>query len=176
MPRRALVSDQRVDPSDGFPPVSRSSQATARESGRADASQGVERLDVLVQVAGVRQAVDDRPAHHALLVDDEGAAHRAALLLVEDAVGARGLAVRPEVRQQRVLQALLLGEDPQGVDGVVGDGEQLDVVVRRTRQLVAQRAQLAGAHAGEGERVEEQHHVLLAAEVGEPHGARRGCP
>ena len=119
----------------------------------------------------VRQTVDDGPADHALLVDDEGAAHRAALLLVEDAVRARGLAVRPEVREQRVLQALLLGEDAQGVDGVVGDGEQLGVVVDERRQLVTERAELARAHAGEGEGIEEEHHVLLAAEVGEAHGA-----
>lgn len=50
--------------------------------------------------------------------------------------------MRPEVREQRVLQALLLGEDAQGVDRVVGDGEQLGVVVLELRELVAERAQL----------------------------------
>src|SRR6478672_1505093 len=104
VPPRAPVSDQRVDPSDGFPPLAGLG---------TEESQGVEGLHVLVQVTRVRQAVDDGPPHDALLVDDEGAAHRAPLVLVEDAVRARSVAVRPEVGQQGVVEALLVAEDPQ---------------------------------------------------------------
>src|SRR2546421_10593548 len=100
-----MASDQRIDPSDGFPPIADIALGSTRmpvlrapggtRRSPADGSEGVEGLEVVVQVTGVGQAVDDRPAHHALLVDDEGAAHRAALVLVEDAVRPRDLAVRP---------------------------------------------------------------------------------
>jgi hypothetical protein len=42
--------------------------------------------------------------------------------------------------------------------------EDLDVVVLEVREVVAHRAQLAGADAGEGERVEHEQHGLLPTE------------
>src|SRR5436305_1627874 len=53
--------------------------------------------------------VDLGVADHAVLVDQEGTADRQPGVFVEHAVGLGHLAVRPEIRQQRELIALLLG-------------------------------------------------------------------
>ena len=64
-------------------------------------------------------------------------------------------------------QVHILGEDPLTERRVAGDGEQLHLVVDELRQRVAQRRELPRTDAGDGVRVEDEQHVLLAPEVGE---------
>src|SRR4029453_12261238 len=88
-------------------------------------------------------------------------------LVVEDLVRPRHAAVRPEVRQQRELEALLQGPDLVGVDGDDADREDLDGVVGEVGQVVPDGGQFAAAGAGERQRVEDQEHRLAAVEVGQ---------
>ena len=78
--------------------------------------------------------------------------------------GCGHLAVRPEVGQQRELVALRLRPGLERERVVHRDREDLDVVVLEVGEVVADRVQLAGADAGERERVEHEQHGLLAAE------------
>src|SRR6266540_6420795 len=80
-----------------------------------------EGLAVVVEAAGLPQAVHDRPAHDALAVDHERAAHRAAAVRVEHAVRRSHRPVRPEVTQQREAELLLVRPRPQRVHRVAGD-------------------------------------------------------
>ena len=66
--------------------------------------------------------------------------------------------MRPEVRQQREVEALLLAERLEAEHRVGADRPAPDAGVGVVGQLVAQLAQLTGAQAGEGERVEDQQH------------------
>ena len=103
------------------------------------------------------------------LVDHEGGPVGAAELVVEHAVGLGDLAVGPEVRQQGELVALLFGPDPLGVAGVARHGEHLHAGGFVGAEVIAQLTQLALAHAGEGERIEDQRDGLVAAEARELH-------
>ena len=67
--------------------------------------------------------------------------------LVEDAVTTGHLAVWPEIREQRELEALVLGELPLHVLRVDRDRQQLRVVVLERREVVAQYAELTRARA-----------------------------
>src|SRR3954451_25454625 len=128
-----------------------------------------DRLPVGGQRPRLARPVHDAPPQRARRVEEEGAADSEADALVEDAVGPRGLAVRPEVRQQGELVLLLLGPRALGVHGVARDADELDVRVLEQLDVVAELAQLAGADAREGEGVEDEGDVPLAREVAEPH-------
>src|SRR3954449_995470 len=75
-----------------------------------------ERLLVVADVAGVRDGVPHRPSHDTRLVDDERPALRGPEPLVEDAVRACDVTVRPEVGEQRVAEAVPLGKHTQRRD------------------------------------------------------------
>ena len=98
------------------------------------------------------------------LVHQERAAQREPGAVVEHPVGLRDLPVRPEVGQQRELVALRVRPGLQGERVVHRDGQDLHVAVLEAGQVVAHRAQLAGADPGERERVEDHQHVAVAAE------------
>src|SRR5690606_2431974 len=116
---------------------------------------------LVTRLAGL---VDLGEPHDAFLVDQEGATDRETGLLVEHAVGLRDLTVRPEVRQQRKLVALLLGPRLQRERRVHRDAEHLDALVVVVRELVPQLAELSLADAAERERVEHQQHRLVPTE------------
>ena len=99
----------------------------------------------------------------------ERRAVRAAELLVEHAVRAGDRAVRPEVAEHREREALLRRPLLLRVARVARDREHLRLHRVELRQVVAQRAQLALADAGERERVEDDHDVLRAAERRQRH-------
>src|SRR5664280_885017 len=125
-------------------------------------------LDVLRLVAGVRQRVHDLVSHDACLVDDERGAQRRAPLVVKDAVALGHRTVRPEVRQQREVEPLLIRPHPVRGSSVDGHRDRLDVVVGERRQLVAHSAQLTLALGREGERIEDQYDVLAVPVRREP--------
>jgi len=129
-----------------------------------------ERLLVVGDVARLRDGVDHLPAHDAFFVDDERAPGRDAPVLIENAVGLGDRSVRPEVREQRELEALRVGPGAVGEEGVHRHREQFHVVTGDLGELVAHPAQLGAAHRAEGQRVEHQHHVLGTAEAGQLHG------
>src|SRR6202158_1686071 len=129
-----------------------------------------ERLRVFGEIALLRDRVDDLPAHHAVLVDDERAPGRDAALGVEHTVQLGHLPARPEVRQQPELEMFGVGPGPVGEGGVHGNREQLDVVPVYLGELVTDGAQLTGAYAAERQRVKHQHDVLDAPETRQPHG------
>src|SRR5215469_6795740 len=76
----------------------------------------------------------------------------------------------PEIRQEAEIEVLCVRPGPVRVYRVDGHCEHLDVVAVGLRERVAHRAQLAGAHTAESQRVEHQHYVLLAAELRQRHG------
>src|SRR6266540_589077 len=121
-----------------------------------------EGLAVVVEAAGLPQAVHDRPAHDALAVDHERAAHRAAAVRVEHAVRRSHRPVRPEVTQQREAELLLVRPRPQRVHRVAGHREHLGTGLGVQRQVIAQLGQLATADPAERERVEHHDHVAAA--------------
>src|SRR3954468_11289740 len=123
----------------------------ARSGG--ELADGVLPAGLLPRVAGL---VDLGEGDGAVGVDEERPAQRHAGLLVEDAVGLRGRPVRPEVREQRELEALLLAEGLEAEHRVGADRQHPHAGVGVGGQLVAQLAQLTGADAGEREGVEDQ--------------------
>ena len=128
---------------------------------------GLVRASRAVPRSGALEDVDD----HAVLVDHERGPVGAAERVVEHAVGLGHLAVGPEVRQHREVVALLLGPAPAGRGGVSHEtASTCTPAASNLREVVAQPAQLALADPGEGERVEDQGHGLVAAE------ARRASP
>ena len=74
----------------------------AREAHSRVAASGAEASSVRRRVVRCSRGVQTTMP---VLVDQERAAHRRAALLVEDAVGLRGRAVRPEVGRERVARA-----------------------------------------------------------------------
>ena len=119
-------------------------------AGHAGRSEPGEHLAVGVLVAGVRDRVDDLVLHDALAVEDERPAQREAEVLLQHAVGAGDVAVRPEVGQQREGVALLVGPLLVHRRAVDRDRQRLHVVAAEVGDRVADRAQLALAGAGEG--------------------------
>src|SRR4051795_11419712 len=89
-------------------------------------------------------------------VDQEGSAQCHARLLVEDPVGLRRGAVRPEVGEQREIEALLLAEGLEAEHRVRADRQDLHACVGVGGQLVTELAQLTCADPGEGKGVEDQ--------------------
>src|SRR5215510_7014573 len=87
-----------------------------------------ERLLIFGQVAGLRDGVDDLPAHDAALVDDERASRGQAKRIIEDTVRLGDLAMRPEVRQQAELVTFLVRPGTVGIDGIDRNRQHLDVV------------------------------------------------
>src|SRR3954471_20075092 len=73
----------------------------------ASGGQAVHRLLPAGLLPGVAGLVDLGEGDLAVGVEQEGSAQGHAGLVVEDAVGLRRLPVRPEVRQQREVEALL---------------------------------------------------------------------
>ncbi len=82
----------------------------------------------------------------------------------------RDLAVRPEVAQQRECESFRCRPGTQGIGRIAGDGQDLHGVVLEVLEVIAHLAELAGADAGEGERIEHQEHRMPAAKVGQRHG------
>src|SRR2546423_14795379 len=91
----------------------------------SDRSQLRDGLPVRRQGPGLARPVDHPPSQAAGGVDEERAPERKAHVLVEDAVRACDLPVRPEVRQQGELVLLLLGPGALGVHRVAGDAHEL---------------------------------------------------
>ena len=99
----------------------------------------------------------------------------APLLLVEDAVGLRGRAVRPEVRGERVRQARASRFHACRAGGrVAGDEDDVRLRVLERVQVLLQVARLLLADGRERERVEDEQDVAAAAEVGR--AARASSP
>ena len=94
---------------------------------------------------------------------------RRAVRLVEDAVGLRGRAVRPEVRRERVLGAELLLPGPARRRRVAGHEDDLRPRVAERLQVLLEVARLVLADRREGERVEDEEDVRADPEVGQPH-------
>jgi len=99
----------------------------------------------------------------AFLVEDEGGAARPTFFFVEDAVFLGDFAL--EVAQQREGYAEVLAEALVGRVAVDTDAENLGVVGFEFGDISLIRLQFLRSTAGEGEHVEGQHSVLLAAEV-----------
>ena len=91
-------------------------------------------------------------------------------LLAEHAVRRGDRAVRPEVRQHREREAVLVGERPQRVDRVGRDREQRHLVAEHLELALLQLLQLAAADPRERPRVEDDQGRLAAAQGREPHG------
>ena len=87
----------------------------------------------------------------------------APVVLVEHAVGAGDLAVRPVVGQQGEEVALDVGPGAQAEHRVARDADDLEVVGHEPLEVVADLVELAGADAREGEGVEDDDDVLLGA-------------
>src|SRR4051812_46081417 len=79
-------------------------------------------------VTSLTRRVDLGEPDHTGSVDQERAADRQTRVRVEDAVRLRHLAVRPEVRQQRELVALLLGPRLERERRVDRDAQDLDAL------------------------------------------------
>src|SRR6266566_3411491 len=79
--------------------------------------------------------------------------------------------MRPEIGEQRKAEVLPISPRALGVRGVYRHRQQFDVRAGCLGKIVAQRAQFTAAHAAEREWVEDQHDVLLAAEIGQLDGA-----
>ena len=75
---------------------------------------------MLVEVAALGHGVVHGPADGPLAVHDVGGAPRAAVALVEDVVGPGDLAVRPEVREEREVQPVGVGEGTLTVNSACG--------------------------------------------------------
>lgn len=76
------------------------------------------------------------------LVEDEGAAQGAATSFVKDSEVSSHRTMRPEVAEQREGVTLLLGEDAQRRRRIAGDSQELDIVVLKRADVVAQVAEL----------------------------------
>src|SRR4029450_3462445 len=89
--------------------------------------------------------------------------------LVEDSVGLRYLAVRPEVRGERVLRTDLPAPRLPRRRGIARDEHDLVVRVPEGLDVLLQVERLLLADGSERERVEDEEDVGAAEEVGEPH-------
>jgi hypothetical protein len=107
-------------------------------------------------------------ADDAFLVDDESCPAADEVLLVEDAVGMDRLAL--DVAQEREGRADVLLESPVGGEAIDADAEDLSVALLEVGDISLIRLQLLRSTAGEGQHVEGQRDVLLAAEVRELDG------
>jgi len=124
---------------------------------------------VLVGVAGVRDAAYHGPTHDPGAVDHERPPHRRTFHLIEHAIATGHLAVGPEIREQRELEPLALGELSLHVLRVDGDRQQLSVVVLKRPEVVAQHAQLARARTGERPGIEDEKNVAHAPKRRKPY-------
>ena len=107
-PRRAARSAARgCGRRGGRRPAERPARPTRGARASLGRGERVERVRHHLRPALVA-LLHERPDHGAVAVDEERAAMRRAVRLVEDAVRLRGRAVRPEVGGERVLGAELL--------------------------------------------------------------------
>ena len=97
------------------------------------------------------------------LVDHERDTAGHAAVLDEDAVGLRNFTL--EVTEEGKLDAVLGGEFFLRGEGVDADTQDLGVGRPELCEVVPVALDFARSPAGEGEDVEREHHVLLAAEV-----------
>ena len=117
--------------------------------------------------AGVR-LLHERPDHHPVLVDQEGATDGRTVLLVEDAVPLRRLAVRPEVRRERVLRAEFPLPGLARRRRVARYEHDLRVRVAKRREVLLEILRLLRADGRERERMEDEEDVRATQVVREP--------
>src|SRR5918998_6610597 len=113
-------------------------------------------------VTGLAGLVELGEADHTVSVHQEGTPVGHASLVVKNPVVLRDLAMRPEVRQQWEIIALLVRPCLEGEHRVHRHGQHLHV--GELRQVVAELVQLAGAGLAEGERVKHHQHVADTVE------------
>src|ERR1041384_395034 len=104
----------------------------------------------------------------ALFVYDEGGARRVAALFVEQAVVFDGRAM--PVAQKRKGYADVLSKPAVGGEAVHADAENLRVGGAEFGDIRLIRLQFLRSTTREGEHVESEHHILLAAKVAELNG------
>ena len=127
----------------------------------------LENAERLVNVTANGEVVDRGVHDHTLGIDDEQAAQRNTFLVVQHVVGASDLFL--EISDQRVvdvaettLVAGCLNPGEVAELAVHGNAEDFGVLAGEIGVAIAECRDLRGAHEGEVERVEEQHHVLAA--------------
>ena len=129
--------------------------------------EGLQHAQGFIHVAAHGQVVDGGVHDHTIGIDDEQATQSDASVLVEHVVSRSDLFL--EVGNEGVsdvAQAALVagGLDPGEVAelAVHRNAEHFGVLAGEICIAVAECSDLRGAHEGEVERVEEQHHVLAA--------------
>jgi hypothetical protein len=103
-------------------------------------------------------------ANYPLLIDDIGCAACCVALRVPDIVGLDHFVLRP-IAEHRERQLQVLGEDALRGPGVDADTEDLGIGLLELLIGVPEGAKLFLSAAGEGQLVEGDDHVLLAAIV-----------